>query len=257
MMFAIQTAVQHRFQRLDVDKFFFHSDDWRLPLDRFLFFSERIFFLETTTTPQEWAVIEHTIWIRIECPVAAFARFFVVAWNLHEALVQTEIVTDGILPALLVVPVVRKLVHDVLIDAVQRDFAIDRCLDGHCNQCDVGVRRLHHFFILMRPAECVWRRISESRERLVRIMRCRLHCGLAGTVARLAGRIMTKRILIGEHCNRCGVHFRSENNILCRSHEYHFSGRVQIKVFSIIFFGLLFEIFAGINFFLSLRWAPL
>lgn len=204
MMFAIETAIQHRLQRFDIDQFLVHH---RLTLHRLLFLSQRVFLLEATTTSQEWTVVEHTSWVRIECPVAAFARFFVVARDFDEALVQTEIVSNGILPALLVISVVRIFVHDVLIDVAQRYFAIGRRIDGHCNQCNVRIRRLYHFFVLMRTAECVWRRIRESRKLLVRIVWRRLHCGLAGCVARLCRRIMTKWILIGEHCNRCGMHF--------------------------------------------------
>jgi len=39
--------------------------------------------------------------------------------NFDEALVERQIVPDGVLPALFVVPVVREVGHDVLVDPVQ------------------------------------------------------------------------------------------------------------------------------------------
>lgn len=57
---------------------------------------------------------------RVEHPVVAFARIVVVARNFDEALVEAEVVADGILPALFVITIVRKVGHDVFVDAVQR-----------------------------------------------------------------------------------------------------------------------------------------
>lgn len=247
MMFAIETAVQHRLQWFDIDQFFVHH---RLTLYRLFFLSERVFLLEATTTAQEWTVVEHTSWVRIECPVAAFARFFVVARHFDEALVQTEIVSDGILPALLVISVVRIFVHDVLIDVAERNFAVGRRIDGHCNQCNVRIRWFYHFFVLVWTTECVWRRIRESRKLLVRIMWRRLHRGLACGVARLCRRIMTKWILIGEHCNRCGMHFcRKIFRVYVTNITLHFFRKNRFYFFLLL--SLALPIFLSNVFFLA------
>lgn len=205
MMFAVQRTVQHRFQiRFDVDQFLVQH---RLPFGRLFFFAERILLLETTTTTQIRSVVEHANRIGIQRPVAAFARFLVVAWHFHKTFVERQIVSNGILPALFVLSVVRVLLHDELIDAVQRDFALGRRINGHGNECNVWIRRFHHFFVLMWTAESVGRRIaSESGKWFVGVMWCWLHCRLARCIAGLRRRIMTKCILI-EHCNRCRVHF--------------------------------------------------
>jgi len=51
-------------------------------------------------------------------------------------------VPDGVLPALLVSPVVRKQVHDDLIDLAQRAHLLRRVLDRPRYQRDVRIRRL-------------------------------------------------------------------------------------------------------------------
>ena len=45
---------------------------------------------------------------------------------------------------LLVVPVVGKALHDEVVDAVQCGLLLRGVLDGHGNEGDVGVGRLHH-----------------------------------------------------------------------------------------------------------------
>lgn len=65
-----------------------------------LLFSQRVFLLETPSTSQIRAVVEHVIRVRIQCPVAALSGFLVVARHFHEALVQTQVVANGVLPTL-------------------------------------------------------------------------------------------------------------------------------------------------------------
>lgn len=45
--------------------------------------------------------------------------------------------SDGILPSLFVLLVVREAIHDELVDAVQCDLLVASALDGHCNQRDI------------------------------------------------------------------------------------------------------------------------
>jgi len=56
-------------------------------------------------------------------------------------------VADGVLPALLVVAVVGKALHDELIDAVEGDPSFRRVLDGHGNERNVGVGRFDHVLV--------------------------------------------------------------------------------------------------------------
>ena len=78
----------------------------------------------------------------MKCPVAAFAWSISRPRYLDEAVVERETVPDGVLPALLVVTVVREQVHDELVDLAQRAHLARRVLYGECDEGDVGVRRL-------------------------------------------------------------------------------------------------------------------
>lgn len=52
----------------------------------------------------------------MEGPVGAFSRPIRLSGNLDEAVVEGEIVTEGVLPSLGVLAVVRKSVGDELVD---------------------------------------------------------------------------------------------------------------------------------------------
>ena len=98
-------------------------------------------------------VLEHFTGRRIERPVAALAaaaapraadlvlRFRrLVPRHLHEALVQTEVVPDAVLPALPVLAVVRESIHDVAVDAREGEPSPRRRGDRHRDEGDVRVR---------------------------------------------------------------------------------------------------------------------
>ena len=93
---------------------------------------------------------EHVLRARIQHPVVPFARVVVVARNLDETLVQREVVPDGVLPALLVVLVVRKMTHDVLVDAVQGQPLLRALPNGHHDERVVTVRRFLALFLVVR-----------------------------------------------------------------------------------------------------------
>lgn len=78
---------------------------------------------------------------RVEHPVVALAGVVVVPRHLDEALVQTQIVPDRILPALLVLPVIGEVPHDVLVDPVQREPLFRAVPDRHHDQGVVAVGR--------------------------------------------------------------------------------------------------------------------
>jgi len=71
-------------------------------------FSESIFLLEPPSPAQVAAVVEHVVAVWIERPVAALARLLIVARHFDEALVQRQVVPDGVLPPLLVLAIIRK-----------------------------------------------------------------------------------------------------------------------------------------------------
>lgn len=74
----------------------------------------------TFTTSQKAAVIEHVLGHGIQSPVVAFTRITRFSRNLDEAIVQRQIVSDGVLPGWKLLPVVRKSGHDEFANAAQR-----------------------------------------------------------------------------------------------------------------------------------------
>lgn len=61
---------------------------------------------------------------------------------LDEAVVERQVVTNRVLPALFVVVVIGEVGHDEFVNSVQRDFLLGRSTDGHSYQRNVAVWRL-------------------------------------------------------------------------------------------------------------------
>ena len=98
--------------------------------------------LEPLPPPQEAPVVEHVLGGRVQGPVVAFTRSAGLPRDLHEAVVEGEIVADGVLPLLGVLPVERKALHDELVNAPQGELPLGRVGDGHGDEGDVAVGRL-------------------------------------------------------------------------------------------------------------------
>lgn len=65
--------------------------------------------------------------------------------HFHETLIQAQVVSNRILPALLVLLVVRKVFHDILVDAVKRESFLGTAADGHH---DEGIVAVSGFLVL-------------------------------------------------------------------------------------------------------------
>ena len=65
------------------------------------------------------ALFEHVLALWVERPVISLAFSSALPWHLDETLVQRQIVTNGILPAFLVLLVEREFVDDELVDLGQ------------------------------------------------------------------------------------------------------------------------------------------
>lgn len=72
-------------------------------------------------------------------PIVPFPRFSRGPRNLDEAVVQGEVVADGVLPALQVGPEVGEAVHDEGVDLTQGHHTPWRALYGHGDKCDVRI----------------------------------------------------------------------------------------------------------------------
>lgn len=121
--------------------------------------------------------------------------------------------TDRVLPALFVFTIVRKSVHDELINAVKRDSLVWWLLDRHGYQCDVGIRGFHHvlgWMLLVRPeavvAGCSCRCISVARILFITGCRWRVTgggCSCSGRGGRV--HVRCRRGRSGCIAGRCGT----------------------------------------------------
>ena len=106
-----------------------------------------------------------------------------MAGHFDEALVEAQVVADGILPALFVVAVVGKVLHDELVDAVESQPLFGTAPDGHHDEGVVREWRLLHFLLLVAAALLGIIGLSV------------LFAVVAGAALRLAGRVVASRRL--------------------------------------------------------------
>lgn len=135
---------------------------------------------------------EDVLTARVQHPVVALPRVVVVTRHLHKALVQREVVSDGVLPSLFVLAVVREVPHDVLVDAVESQPLLGALADGHHDQRVVAVGRLLVLLLLLglvllvdRSVGAVeWRRGVGARHIQVRLQVADVASAGAGRQAR-------------------------------------------------------------------------
>lgn len=84
---------------------------------------------------------------RVQRPVAALAASHVIVhagpapWDLDETVVQAQVVSDRVLPALSVAPVIRELVRNIVVYLAKRHPLVGCGRDGHGDERYVRVRR--------------------------------------------------------------------------------------------------------------------
>ena len=97
---------------------------------------------EALPAAQQGTVLEHGNGLGVEGPVGALARHVVAPRHLNETIVETQVVSQRVLPSLGVVSVVGKVVHDELVDVGERQHLVRGLHEGHGGKGDVGVGRL-------------------------------------------------------------------------------------------------------------------
>ena len=75
--------------------------------------------LEALPSPQKAAILEHVPAVRVQSPETAFPGLIRPPRDLDEAVVEREVVSQGILPPLGVLSIIRKPVHDELVNVTQ------------------------------------------------------------------------------------------------------------------------------------------
>lgn len=70
---------------------------------------------ESLLTSKIATIFKHVTRVRMQCPETALAWLVRSSRYFEEAVVETERVTNGVLPSLLILSIVRKEVHDKLV----------------------------------------------------------------------------------------------------------------------------------------------
>lgn len=99
---------------------------------------------------QKAPIFEHFGAGRVEFPEISFPGGSVLPRHLDEAIVQTEVMSDGILPRWPALSVIRKLLDDVVADFSQSEHFVRGLRDGHGYEGNVGVRRFDVVLIALR-----------------------------------------------------------------------------------------------------------
>jgi len=67
-----------------------------------------------------------------------------MTWNFHKTFIQAEVVADRVLPALLVLAIIRKVFHDVFVNSVERKSFLGALSN---RQHDESVVRITRFLV--------------------------------------------------------------------------------------------------------------
>ena len=78
----------------------------------------------------------------MKSPVGPLAWPIWSSGYLDETVVEAEVVAQGVLPALRVLPVVGEVVHDELVDVGEGQHLLGTPHEGHGREGNVGVGRL-------------------------------------------------------------------------------------------------------------------
>lgn len=155
--------------------------------------------LEPLLAPQVAAVLEHIAAVRVQGPEGSLARLVRRARHLDEAVVEAERVPDGVLPALLILPVEREQIHDELIDLREGQHLVRCVLYRHGDEADVGVRGLR-----VRVTASVRLVASRALQRRVRRVRLGERQGIPGDAGTAAGR--QRAVSDGAHTRAARAH---------------------------------------------------
>jgi len=109
--------------------------------------------LEALPPPEKAAVVEHVLGGRVQGPVVALAGVPWLPGDLDEAVVEGQVVPDGVLPGGELLLVVGELAADEVADAAQGQLLLRVLQDGHGDEGDVGVGGLHRDALPRSPAD--------------------------------------------------------------------------------------------------------
>lgn len=77
----------------------------------------------------------------MKLPEISLPRRAIFTGNLNETVVETQVVSDGILPCGPALAIVGKLLYDVITYLTKSQHLVWRLGNSHRNECNVGVGR--------------------------------------------------------------------------------------------------------------------
>ena len=92
---------------------------------------------KSVPSSKKTAILKHFRASRMKLPKVPLARRPVLARHFDKTVVETEIVTDGILPRGPALTIIGKLLNDVIANLTQSEHLVGRLRDGHCYECNV------------------------------------------------------------------------------------------------------------------------
>ena len=98
--------------------------------------------LEPFPPPQEGAVVKHVLRLGVQGPEVPLTRVTRLSWHLDKAVIEAQIMADGVLPLGESVPIVGEPLLDKFADAVKGEPPLGGLDYGHGDEGDVGVGRL-------------------------------------------------------------------------------------------------------------------
>lgn len=113
--------------------------------------------LEPLPPPEEAAVLEHVEGGGMQRPEGALPGAVRPPGDLDEAVVEGEVVAEGVLPALRVAAVVREAVGDEAVDLGERQHLLRGTPYGHGRQGDVRIGRFLVSVRLARRPRHIWK----------------------------------------------------------------------------------------------------
>ena len=159
----------------------------------------------------------------IQHPVVSLPWFPLLSRNLHKALIQRQVVADGVLPALLsVFSVVGKIVSDELADFRESESLGGRAFNCHCYQSDVRVRRLWRLSPLLRVhfyRSCLHSMVGTNAKRLP-VDKSRNRRAGGSNRRRMQRRVVDER---------CPGSWRHTNDWLLAFHRWRWVGDERIR----------------------------
>lgn len=95
------------------------------------------------SSPLQDSIYKHICITGVHLPKSTLSRFIFSTRDLHEAFIQGQVVTDGVLPAGVSVPVVAEVLGDPVVYGRQGQFPLLACLHGHTDEASIGIWRFY------------------------------------------------------------------------------------------------------------------